>query len=313
MLISGFTIIRNAVIYDFQIIEAIKSVLDIVDEFVVVAGDSDDNTDELLATIESPKLRIIRSDWDVAKYKDNGTIYAAQTDIALKACKGDWCLYIQSDEVLHEKSLPIIKDACMKYRFDEKVDGFVLNYVHMYADYKHYIDALHFAYPYEIRIVRNRDDIHSWRDAQSFRSMQGFDYNDYSTSEGTSKLRCIVLDNTLMFHYGWSRDPRCMVKKCAAQFGFYFPDQENMVANVDYHDYGNVSTMPLYTGSQPAVMQERIEAMDWQHLLRYSGPNPDMKKKFKLKYRILSFFENKILGGRRIGGFKNFITISHYK
>lgn len=40
MKISGFTFIKNAVAYDFPVVESVRSVLPVVDEFIIVAGDS---------------------------------------------------------------------------------------------------------------------------------------------------------------------------------------------------------------------------------------------------------------------------------
>ena len=304
MKISGFTIIRNAILYDFQIVESIRSVLDLVDEFVVVAGDSIDETDLLLAQIDSPKLKIIKTLWDIAKYSSGGMIYANQTDIALKACSGDWCVYLQSDEVMHHDSLETVRRACEKYLNNPKVEGFVLKYVHVYGDYNHYIDALHLAYPREVRIVRNLPDIHSWRDAQSFRFIKDFDYKDYWQKEHTRKLRCVLLE-AYIFHYGWSRDPRCMVGKVREQVSMHEPGGRDW-PDTDYFDYGNLNYMPVLKRSHPRAMEERIARFNWHNFVRYEGKRPDMPKKFKWKYRILNLIESRLLGGRTIGGFKNY-------
>lgn len=309
MKISGFTFIKNAVLYDFPIVESVRSVLDAVDEFVILAGDSGDGTNELLeAFAAEPKVRIYHSVWDTRTYCRGGTIYAQQTDLARSYCTGDWCLYIQSDEIMHHDALPVIRRACEKYLDRDEVEGFVLKYVHLYGDYRHYIDSLHFAYPREIRIVRNRPDIHSWRDAQSFRSIPDFDGLDYGRSEGTRKLRCVLLDATV-FHYGWSRDPRRMVGKKNAQNAVY-DSSFRPVAGVDYHDYGNLSEMPLYEGTFPQAALERMAAFDWDAFVRYDGPRPQLPKRYGIKYRTVGFLEKHILrGGRRIGGFKNYKLI----
>lgn len=307
MKISGFTIIKNAVIYDFPIVEAVRSILDICDEFIIVAGDSVDQTDELLKTLDSPKIKILRTEWSTNKYKDKGQVFAYQTDLALRACSGDWCSYVQSDEVVHHDSLPIIAEACAKYVDEDRVEGFVLKYTHFWADYRHYIDALHFAYPREVRIVRNRADIHSWRDAQSFRVIPDFDYEDYWQTDGTRKLNCVLLDAQL-FHYGWSRDPRAMVGKRNAQSLFHNPNHKP-IEGEDYFDYGNLSKFPLYKGTHPLVMADRIENMSWGHLLRNDGAITPIRKISGTKYRLLSFVENKLLGGHRIGGFSSYKLI----
>lgn len=305
MTISGFTIIRNAINYDFPVVECITSLLDLVDELVIALGDSSDQTEELVNSIKSDKIKIIKTNWDSSKYNKDGQVYAHQTDIALKACKGDWCIYLQADEVLHESAIPIIREACQKYQDISSVEGFLLRYVHLYADHQHYITAQHFGYPKEVRIVRNLPDIHSWRDAQSFRLMPNFDYQNYWQKENTSVLKCVLLKDAFIYHYGWSRDPRKMVKKREEQTNMH--SGEKVIFTETYHDYGNISYLPTFKGTHPAVMKDRVAAMDWNKYLRYSGAKPDIKKIFGIKYRFLTFIEKKFLtNGNRIFGFKNY-------
>lgn len=310
MTISGFTIIRNALNFDFPIVESIASALPFVDEFIVVLGDSSDETEALLLGIASPKIKIIRSNWDIQKYNQHGNIYAHQTDIALDNCVGDWCIYLQADEVLEQHAGAVITKACKHYLSDTRVEGFLLKYIHFFGAYDRYVDALHFAYPLEIRIVRNHKDIHSWGDAQSFRVMPDFDYQDYGQKEGTRKLNCIEL-NAYVYHYGWCRDPRKMVKKVAEQQIMH--DGKSSVKAEAYFDYGNLSKLPVFKGQHPAVMKDRIDGTDWLHLLRYDGANPAvLGKKFRFKYRIINFIENQILGGRLIAGFKNYKYLGRF-
>ena len=310
MKISGFTIARNAVKNDFPLAESIMSIIDMVDEFVVAVGESEDDTEQLVRSIGSPKIKIVNTVWDTKKYNTGGAILAQQTDVALRACTGDWCFYIQADEVFSDNTAAknMVRGACLKYLDKPDVEGFVLKYVHIYGDYRHYIDSWHFAYPREVRIVRNRPDIHSWRDAQSFRSIPGFD-GDYLTKKGTRKLNCVALD-ALMFHYGWSRDPRLLSGKKNSMNRFYHPDHVDIVE--DFHDYGNLSSFPVYSGVQPSSMGRRIENMDWGKYLRYEGPDADIRKVFAPKYRFLRFVENRLLGGRRIGGFSNYRIMGRF-
>lgn len=311
MKISGFTIIRNAVNYDFPVIECILSMLPVVDELVIALGDSTDNTEEIVTSLKSDKIKIIRTNWNPKKYNRDGMVYAHQTDIALKACTGDWCFYLQADEVLHESAIPIIRNACEKYLADKTVEGFLLRYVHLYGDYAHYITSRHFGYPKEIRIVRNLPDMHSWRDAQSFRIIPEFDYQNYWQKENTRKLNCILLANAFIFHYGWCRDPRKMVKKKAEQTLMH--EGKNIEVN-ESHDYGNLSCMPIYTGAHPKVMESRMSKMDYDKYLKYTGNAPDIRKIFGFKYRVLSFIENRFLkNGNRIFGFKNYRQIGIFK
>ena len=82
MLLSAFTFVRNAVKYDYPIVEAIRSILPIVDEFVVSVGNSDDATLELIQSINSPKIKIFHSVWD-DRLREGGRVLAVETDKAL--------------------------------------------------------------------------------------------------------------------------------------------------------------------------------------------------------------------------------------
>src|SRR5690606_40597292 len=179
MKISGFTFTRNVSKLYYPIKESILSILPICDEFVIALGkgDPDDNTRELVDSINSPKIKIVETEWDTEKYP-NGMENAHQTDIAKQHCQGDWLFYLQADEVVHEKFLPVIKSRCEELLNNEKVEGLLFDYVHFYGDYEHYIN-FHGWYPNEIRIVRNKEDIHSFESAQSFRRIPNFDGKSY--------------------------------------------------------------------------------------------------------------------------------------
>jgi hypothetical protein len=48
MKVTGFTFVRNAVKFDYPIVEAITSVLPICNEFIVAVGKSEDATLDLI-------------------------------------------------------------------------------------------------------------------------------------------------------------------------------------------------------------------------------------------------------------------------
>lgn len=112
MKVSGFTFIRNAVKFDFPVVESISSVLPLCDHFVVAVGKSDDGTKDLIQGIGSDKISMIETEWDETLEK-GGEVYAAETDKAFDAIppEFDWCFYIQGDEVLHEKFIPAVEKA----------------------------------------------------------------------------------------------------------------------------------------------------------------------------------------------------------
>ena len=320
MKISGFTFLRNASKLYYPIKESILSLLPLVDEFVIALGDCDqeDGTEDLLASIESDKIRLVRTVWDTMKYPRNSE-YAHQTDIAKRECTGDWLFYLQGDEVIHEKDYPVIRAACERFLEDDGVEGFVFDYFHFWGDYEHHNNT-HAMYPKEIRIVRNLDAIHSWKDAQSFRYLPKFkeEWTSYFDKTNTRKLNVVQLPAHI-YHYGGVRPPDYMARKNRSFFTSYYSDDQQRVAKRDFgelFDYGPLDRMQLFHGSHPKIMRERIADFDWGHMLQYSGKPREgrpLHKHEKLKSKILTFVEQRLLGGGiRIGGFHNYRITKRY-
>lgn len=312
MKISGFTMVRNATKLYYPIKPAIESILPIVDEFIVALGksDDDDRTEEEILSIQSDKIKIIKTVWDLEKYP-RGTVHAQQTNVAKQHCTGDWLFYVQSDEVVHEKYLPEIKKRCKELLHDQEVEGLLFHYKHFWGDYNHYVLS-HAWYPNEIRIIRNRPEIYSWWTAQSFRRIPNFNGIDYRQREGTYKLKVAKVE-AYIFHYGFVRPPHLMQKKRKAFNTIHWGEQKTETRfknEVEAYDYGNLSKVEEYKETHPAVMADFIKNFNWQDQLRFSGgPGPHMQKHEKLKYRVLTFLEQKIFGGKQISGFKNYILL----
>lgn len=309
MKISGFSFVRNGIKLYYPVKESIESILPICDEFIVAvgAGDDDDNTREIIESIGSPKIKIIDTVWE-EKYWKKGKINALQTNLAKSHCSGDWCFYVQADEVVHEKYLDTIAKRCKELQDDERVEGLLFKYKHFWGDYKHYFRS-HAWYPNEIRIVRNLPEIHSWQSAQSFRWAK--ELKDPHQEEGTRKLRVARVDAEI-FHYGWVRPPHLMRNKMKALNSVHWGKQK---ADEDYEkkaktfDYGPLSFADEFKDTHPAVMKEMISKMDWADKLQHSGkPDPARKlhKHERFKYRFLDWIEKTFNRGELIGGFKNY-------
>lgn len=311
MFISGFSFVRNATKLYYPVRASIESILPVVDEFVIAVGNSDpdDHTLEEIQKIKSDKIKIIQTEWDLEKYA-GGSEYAHQTDIAKKHCKGDWLFYLQSDEVIHEKYLPLIKSKCREVLNNKNVEGLLFDYKHFWGDYSHYMIS-HKWYPKEIRIIRNDPDIHSWRDAQSFRRIPGFDDKNYFQKENTFKLKVAGV-NAIVFHYGWVRPPELMKKKWVS-FEKDMRGEEEASSFFKYKpevfDYGDLRKLGIFKETHPAVMKDFINQFNWHDQLQHKNLWITKHKHDKLKYRLLSFIENKFFGGKQIAGFKNYQLI----
>ena len=314
MKISGFTFLRNTSKLYYPILESIQSALPIVDEFVIALGkgDDDDDSEAKIRSLQSGKIKIIYTEWDTEKYPQ-GMEHAHQTDIAKEACSGDWLLYLQGDELIHEQDYNEIKTKCKQYLNNSNVDGFLFNYFHFYGDYGHYFRD-HCWYPYEIRIVRNEPQIHSFESAQSFRRIPNFDGISYRSKEWTSKLNVIKL-NASIYHYGWVRPPKLMRKK---RLYFSNTHRGKTATKTEYkkyaaeYDYGRMDYCLVFKQSHPKFMKQKITELDWQKSLRFSGPNvigrPEAKHE-RLKYRLIVWIERTFFGGKVLGGHKNYNAV----
>jgi hypothetical protein len=129
--VSGFTIIRNAIKYDYPVVESITSVLPMCDEFIVAVGNSEDDTRKLIESIASDKIKIIDSVWN-DELRVGGKVLADETNKAKKAISpdSDWAFYIQSDEVIHEKYHAEILSAMKKWKDNKEIEGLLFKYLH---------------------------------------------------------------------------------------------------------------------------------------------------------------------------------------
>lgn len=312
MKISGFTFIRNGSKLFYPFLESIQSALPLVDEFIIAlaAGDDDDTTAMEIKKLNSSKIKIISTIWEDKKFP-NATVFAQQTDLAKSYCTGDWLLYLQADEVLHEKDLEIIKQQCQHFLHRYEIDGFIFSYYHFWGDYFHYHQS-HGWYPFEIRIIRNLPEIHSWGDAQSFKKIDNFDGYSYRQFTPVLKLRVAKI-NAAIYHYGHVRPPDYMLQK-KIKFDTHYHG-ENIAVELNskntYFDYGDLSRLQKFKDTHPAIMQKKINEMNWSGHLNYGTHKVDFSKRKKHKHekfknRLLSFIENKCLKGKSLFSFKNY-------
>ncbi len=291
MKISGFTFVRNAVKFDYPVVESINSILPIVDEFIVSIGNCDDGTLELIQSIHSPKIKIVRSIWDDS-LREGGKVLAVETDKAFAHISpdADWAFYLQADEVVHEKDLPEIVKAGEQELHNKNVEGLIFEYKHFYGTYDYIGDSRRW-YAYEIRMIKNNKDFHSYRDAQGFRTRK-------------DRKLFVKQANASIFHYGWVRHPHKQLEKLTNFYGLWNGEGYNAppISEKDQFDFfKNVDSVTLFTGSHPAVMQKRIQEKNWHLDLDIS------KKKFSVKDRIMYRLEQ--ITGLHLFRFRNYTKV----
>ncbi|KPJ77475.1 MAG: hypothetical protein AMJ54_07630 [Deltaproteobacteria bacterium SG8_13] len=250
MFISGLTIIRNGVRLDYPFLEAIRSALPICDEYVVVVGDSDDQTLEAIEGLEDSKMRVIQSAWS-NRVKPQRYVLSQQTNIGLHLCRGDWVVCLQGNEVLHESSLPALVGLMEKHNPDRSVEALLLERLTFWGDYHHVIAVYPERFKFTPRIVRPYLGTYAIRDAMSFAVFDNF------STRGRYPRAVDTGEN--IFRYGYVQTDQQRRQKISE--AIHFADHPDTDISVQYY-YQEVPRQFVrrFTGTHPAVMAERLEA-----------------------------------------------------
>jgi hypothetical protein len=291
MYVSGFSIIKNAIKFDYPIVESIKSILPVCDEFVIAVGKSDDDTLNLIRSIDPSKVKIIETVWDDS-LREGGVVLSVETNKALDhiSAQADWAFYIQGDEVMHEKDLPAIKEAMLKYKDDEIVEGLLFDHINFYGSYDYIANSRKWSKK-EIRIIRKNKSIRSYKDAMSFRHTNG------------DKVKVKKID-AMIYHYGWVKPPSFQLEKRKNFEKLWHNDNwvEKTFSELEEFDYSKIDSLENFSGTHPSVMHERIQRTNW----RFSF-DPTKNIKLSLRLRILNFIYRTT--GWNIGEFKSYKLI----
>jgi len=288
MKVTGFTFIRNAIINDYPIAEAIRSVLPLCDEFVVALGNSTDDTSELIKSISPDKIKIIDTIWNDS-LQVGGQAFAEETNKAIKAISPDtnWMIYIQGDECIHEKYHDVIRQEMRDTLDDQEIEGLLLKYTHFYGSYDYYAESRRW-YRREIRVLKNLPDIKSYKDAQGFR-ING------------KKLKVKLID-AFVYHYGWVKTPKALYGK-ARNFNQFYQTQEWVEQHFPIEGtfaMENADRLLKFKGTHPKVIQNRITATNW----KFAKDLEQLKQKMSLKRKVLQKIED--LTGLRLFEYRNY-------
>ena len=288
MKVAGFTFIRNAVKNDYPIVEAITSILSLCDEFIVAVGNCDDDTRNLIVGINSPKIKIIDTVWN-DDLREGGKVFALETDKAFAAISKDvdWAFYIQGDECVHEKYLPIIKAEMETTFSNPRVEGLLFKYLHFYGSYD-YVGQSRRWYRREIRIIKRNVKVQSYRDAQGFRI-------------DNRKINVKLID-AYIYHYGWVKPPEGLKNKLVNFNQFYQTPEwiETNLPKTFEFDYSNADRLVYFDGTHPKAILKRIETSNWKFTIDPTSLN----KKMSLRRKVLQKVED--LTGWRVSEYRNY-------
>ena len=250
MKVSGFTFLRNGQKLGYPFVPSIRSILPLVDEFVIALGPCEDDTEKMVREIGHPKIRLIPTTWNERirpDYSVKGFVYGQQKSIALFNCTGDWAFYLEADEVLHENDLPKIRAAMEKYRNDERVEALAFDYLHFYGN-ANTVACSPGWYRSEVRIIRNT--IPAWSsEALFFKVLDSHKKSRHPRAAHTGAT---------IYHYGWVRNEAQMQMKRDAVRKFWDDAKPGLV------DYSQVDPagLKLFAGPHPGFIRDWLPKAD---------------------------------------------------
>jgi hypothetical protein len=238
--VSGFTIVRNALKLDFPVEASIRSILPVCDEVVVNVGRSEDETLELVRAIRDPKIRIVETEWDMSR---RNTVLGHETLRAMRECRHPWGIYIQADEVLHERGAEELAAAIQRHDGDPRAEGLLVRYTHFYGGFDTIATHRRW-YRREVRAVR----LDAALDIRPYQGAQGF-----RVGPEHRKIRA-RLTSAEMFHYGWARPAQALREKRELGKTMYpWRDADERKPLLAW-----VPGIRAFTGAHPAVAQSWI-------------------------------------------------------
>ncbi len=240
--LSGFTFLRDGVALGYPFLASIRSVLPIVDEFVVALGECRDGTREALESLGEPKLRIVPTQWNESM-RDRGFVYGQQKMIAHYCCSGDWAFYLEGDEVLHEDELVAIRAAVEAADPDPRVEALALRYHHFFGSAAWRAVGPGW-YRTAVRIIRNT--VRAYSPDGLF-----FTVSDAGNKRMRYPRAAVLAQH--VYHYGHVRTVEHMRAKTRA-VGKYW----NKVQDFDRYAIDPRMLAP-WTGSHPAVIASWLD------------------------------------------------------
>jgi glycosyltransferase involved in cell wall biosynthesis len=256
MTLGAFTYVYNMIDYDYPFEESVKSIIDVVDQFVICECNSTDNTADLVEKLrlEYPnKIKVIHRNWVL-----HFTEISSVANFAMSHLNTDYAFQLQADEVVHHDSLDELKDIVNILSLNNLTAAKV-HYTHFMANYE---TTFPFCYDSLVRIVKMNSP---WR-------VIG-DGVQFAYPDGQIHDEKVFDSNIQIFHYGKVKDP---VKGWKKEWDFQqlyvdigFPDpkmlemKNKIGAKCDYiylfREHVLNKTINKFTGTHPNVMENRIK------------------------------------------------------
>jgi hypothetical protein len=204
----------------------------------------------------------------------------------MRACSNPWGVYIQADEVLHERGATELATAVQEADDDQQVEGLLVRYLHFYGGFDTVATHRRW-YRREVRAVRLAPEL----DIRPYQGAQGF-----RVGPDHRKIRA-RLTGAEMFHYGWARPAQALREKRDLGRTMY-PWRD---ADVNLPLLAWMPGLERFEGTHPQAARRWIEA---RHIdpERVIGPR-------KFRWRFLRYYASTVierLTGVRVFEFRNY-------
>lgn len=262
--LTGHLIIRNGDYYDYCWREAVASIIDVCDKFIILEAhsDKDDTYEECMVLRDKyrPKLRVIRGEWEGPEPEGREFLRLSRlTNRCIDHVETRWHWQVQADEAYHEENIDIIRkvvEGKTSYGPDWPL-ALMFPYVHLVGNPW---TQFPFVYQAAVRMARTdsawRSDNDGWRLHPSVPEELG---------------RVLHMRYPVCFHYGKLGNPFKKIQKerdFQELFGAEgFPDPRVVeMAQQGKIDYAYLFEETIkrgqfsrFDGTHPAVMQDWLD------------------------------------------------------
>lgn len=205
--LGGSIFVRNAIQYDYCVIEAVQSLIPVCDHVVVMDCQSGDGTKELLKKSFAHNRKVtVASDayWNCAV--DN-TRLAILANVAKSLLDCQWHFMLQADEILHERSYETIKRLVKL----ELKSAYHCRRINFYGNPRQHVR-------FDIPLNEKPCDDHPVRLGRACLDAMGDGESIDNTVDATEQFTDIIV----IHHYGFVRRPLALVDKTVDAFKWFF-------------------------------------------------------------------------------------------
>lgn len=219
--LGGSIFAYNTIQYDYCLKEAVECLKELCDEVVVLDAGSTDGTHELVKSFQDKKTQVVLcgpEEWENKHGKEKLSYF---TNLASAFLTTDYYFNLQADEIIHEKSFPIIRKAV-----ESGEESFFVRRYNLWGTPDTYLNVPHDRQPCGERIIRlGILQCKSVDDAEGLRPY----------SKDPSTLYC---DEIKVYHYGFVRKKEVMKDKIIhMQRGVFEMDHDKKLDHMDVFDW----------------------------------------------------------------------------